>query len=323
MMMLKKLLLGLMVLVLVGAIGFVGYFKLMLPRDIPVPSMQLPTDPAIIERGKYLANHVAVCMDCHSKRNWDFYAGPLVPGTLGQGGEVFDEDSGLPGTVISKNITPYSLGDWSDGELYRVITGGLQKNGDALFPLMPYDAYRTMDKDDLLAIMAYLRTLSPIENDVPKHQLGFPLNLIVNAIPKEAELRQVNREDTLEYGEYLANLAGCTWCHTPLKGPQIDPSRPLAGGHEFYMEDFVVRAGNISSDEETGIGNWSQTQFIETFRRFSGEAGRSIPLAEDGFNTLMPWTMYADMKDEDLAAIYQYLMTSEPMRNAVVTFEKR
>lgn len=320
--MIKKLFIGLVLLVLVGSAGFVIYFKLVLPRDIPVPVVELPTDPEIIQRGKYLANHVAVCMDCHSKRNWEFYAGPILPGTLGQGGEVFDEGSGLPGVVTSKNITPYNLGNWSDGELFRVITGGLQKNGDALFPLMPYDAYRTMDADDLMAIMAYLRTLPSIENDVPKHQLGFPLNFIVNAIPKEAELRKVNHSDMLENGEYLATLAGCTWCHTPLKGPQIDPSRPLAGGHEFYMGDIVVRAANISSDKETGIGNWTLEQFITLFRSYQGEAGRSLPIGPDGFNTLMPWTMYADMTDEDLADIYYFLMNSEAMNNEVVAFKK-
>jgi hypothetical protein len=317
-----KLFVQIMVLLLIGVASFAGYFKLILPRDIPIPDIQLPTDPELVERGRYLANHVAVCMDCHSKRDWNYYAGPIVPGTLGQGGEVFDESSGLPGTVISKNITPYNLGDWSDGELYRAITGGLQKNGDALFPLMPYDAYRTMDRDDLLAIMAYLRTIPSIENDVPKHQLKLPLNFIVNAIPKEAELQQVDRSNILENGEYLASLAGCTWCHTPLAGPQIDPSRPLAGGHDFFIEGFVVRASNISSDKETGIGGWTREQFVERFRRFQGAAGHSLPVDEDGFNTLMPWTMFADMKDEDLEAIYQFLMASEPMSNEVVIFEK-
>ncbi|MGI9309685.1 MAG: cytochrome C, partial [Gammaproteobacteria bacterium] len=217
--MINKILSGCVALLVLGAIGFVTYFKVVLPRDIPAPAIELPTDAASIARGEYLANHVAVCMDCHSKRNWDVYAGPLVPGTLGQGGEVFDETTGLPGTIFSKNITPYSLGNWSDGELFRAITGGLRKNGDALFPLMPYDAYRTMDESDLLAIMAYLRTIPSIENEVGKQDLSFPLNFIVNAIPKEAELIQVNRDDTLEYGEYLSTLAGCTWCHTPLAGP--------------------------------------------------------------------------------------------------------
>jgi mono/diheme cytochrome c family protein len=320
--MIKKILLTVLALLMLGTAFFFFRFTVLLPRDIPVRDITLPTSAADIERGRYLANHVAVCMDCHSTRNWDYFAGPITPGTLGKGGEVFDRDTGLPGLIISKNITPYAVGDWSDGELHRAITGGLQADGDALFPLMPYDGYRTMVESDVLAIMAYLRTLTPIENEVPDHELDFPLNLIVNSIPLEAEPRTVNRNDPVEYGEYLAKLAGCTWCHTPLNPTQQSmPEELLAGGHEFYLPGGVVRATNISSDKVTGIGNWTEAQFIARFRQFQGEAGRTIPLDESGNNTLMPWTMYADMSDADLAAIYAYLMASEPRGNAVVVWD--
>jgi mono/diheme cytochrome c family protein len=320
---LKKIIFISLTIVVLGAGWFFFRFTVLLPRDIPVPKITLPSSVEGIERGRYLATHVAVCMDCHSTRNWSYFAGPISPGTLGKGGEVFDEDTGLPGRVISKNITPYNLGNWSDGELFRVITGGLQNDGDALFPLMPYDAYRTMDERDLLAIIAYLRTLEPIENDVPDHELNFPLSLIVNSIPREAELRTVNREDPIEYGEYLSKLAGCTWCHTPINATQQSISeKSLAGGHDFFMGDFVVRTANISSDKETGIGNWSLEQFIARFRQYQGEAGRTIPLGEDGFNSLMPWTMYADMTDDDLGAIYLFLMQSQPHSNDVKIYER-
>ena len=80
------------------------------------------------------------------------------------------------------------------------------------------------------------------------------------------------------------------------------------------MGGFVVRSANISPDTETGIGNWSLEQFIARFREYQGESGRTIPLGDDGFNTLMPWTMYADMTDADLGAIYAFLMQSETAR---------
>jgi mono/diheme cytochrome c family protein len=297
-------------------------FTVLLPRDIPVADVTLPTSAEEIERGRYLANHVAVCMDCHSQRNWDYFAGPIVPGTLGGGGEVFDRDTGLPGRLISKNLTPYALGGWSDGEIHRAITGGLQKDGDALFPLMPYDGYRNMDQRDVLAIIAYLRTLAPIDNDVPDHELDFPLNLIVNSIPVAAEPRPVNRNDPMEYGGYLARVAGCIWCHTPINATQQSvPEQLLAGGHEFYLQGRVVRAVNISSSPATGIGGWTQEQFIARFRRYQGEAGRTIPLDSTGNNSLMPWTMYADMTDADLAAIYAYLMASAPQSNRVMAWD--
>jgi hypothetical protein len=326
--MLKKSLLAITALLTLATAFFFLRFTVLLPRDIPIPDITLSTDAATIERGRYLANHVAVCMDCHSTRNWDYYAGPIVEGTLGKGGEVFDQSTGLPGVIISKNITPHALSDWSDGELYRAITGGLQKDGDALFPLMPYDAYRTMAQDDVLAIMAYVRSLAPIANDTPDHQLDFPLNLIVNAIPLAAEPLLVNRQDTslagqVEYGGYLAQMAGCTWCHSPVNATQqAIPEQSLAGGHEFVLPNGkVVRATNISSDPEFGIGSWTEAQFIARFRQYQGEAGRRIPLGEDRNNTLMSWTLFAGMTDGDLGAIYQYLMASEGRGNGVVVWE--
>jgi hypothetical protein len=139
-----------------------------------------------------------------------------------------------------------------------------------------------------IAFIAYLSTLDPIENDVPDHQLNFPLSLIVNAIPREAELRNVNRDDPVEYGEYLSQLAGCTWCHTPINATQQTiPEQLLAGGHEFAMGASVVRAANISPDPETGIGNWALEQFIARFREYQGDGARTTPVGEDGFNTLM------------------------------------
>ena len=321
--MLKKTILTIVGLTALGTAFFFFRFTVLLPRDIPIPDITLPTAAAEIERGRYLANHVAVCMDCHSTRNWDYFAGPVVPGTLGKGGEVYDQSTGLPGVIISKNITPYALGDWSDGEIHRAITGGLQADGDALFPLMPYDGYRTMDQRDVLAIIAYLRTLTPIANDVPDHQLDFPLNLIVNAIPLAAEPQTINHDDPVEYGGYLAQVAGCIWCHTPTNATQQSvPEQLLAGGHEFVLPNGkIVRATNISSDPATGIGNWTQAQFIARFRQYQGEAGQTIPMGEDGNNTLMSWTLFAGMTDEDLAAVYAYLMASEPRSNAVVVWD--
>jgi len=319
---LKKFLAACLLLIVLGVGGSVLYFTVLLPRNIPVPDVRVGADPELVERGRYLANHVAVCVDCHSSRDWSYFAGPIKPGTIGKGGETFDRSSGLPGVVVSKNITPYSLADWSDGELYRVITGGIDRDGNALFPLMPYDAYRFMDADDLLAIIAYLRSLEPIENDVPSHQLDFPLNLIVNSIPRAAELREIDHSDQFEYGEYLSTLAGCTWCHSPLnQTQQVIEELALSGGHAFPMGDYVVNAGNISSDRDTGIGAWTLEQFIARFRQYQGE-GEWMPLAEGGFNSLMPWTRYADMSDEDLAAIYAFLMQSRPIRNPVQTWTR-
>ena len=77
-------------------------------------------------------------MDCHSTRDWMRFAGPVVKGTEGKGGDKFDESIGFPGTIYAKNITPAALGNWTDGELVRAITMGINKKEEALFPMMPY-----------------------------------------------------------------------------------------------------------------------------------------------------------------------------------------
>ena len=77
----------------------------------------------------------------------------------------------------------------------------------------------------------------------------------------------------------------------------------------------------ISPDKASSFGNWTEAQFIARFRQYQGEAGRTIPLGADGNNTLMSWTLFAGMTDGDLAAIYVYLMASEPRGNGVVVWE--
>ena len=121
----------------------------------------------------------------------------------------------------------------------------------------------------------------------------------------------------------FAQMAGCTWCHTPVNATQqAIPEQLLAGGHEFVLPNGkVVRATNISSDKEFGIGNWTEELFIARFRQYQGEAGQTIPVGDEGNNTLMSWTLFAGMTDEDLAAMYAYLMASEARGNPVIVWD--
>ncbi|HNU18349.1 MAG TPA: hypothetical protein PKH56_11025, partial [Saprospiraceae bacterium] len=106
------------------------YVKTMLPSVGNAPDTKVEMSPANIERGKYLANHVSVCIDCHSTRDWSLFAGPPIAGTEGKGGEVFDQKMGFPGKYVAPNITPFHLKDWKDGEIFRAITSGVSKNGN-------------------------------------------------------------------------------------------------------------------------------------------------------------------------------------------------
>lgn len=300
--------------------GVAAYVRLALPNVGPPPDLHVGSDPELVVRGEYLARHVTVCVDCHSERDWTMFAGPIVPGTEGKGGELFGQDAGLPGEFYASNITPAALRSWTDGELARAITAGVTRTGEALFPIMPYPAYAHLTPRDLEAIIAYVRTLAPIENAVADRQLAFPMNLIVRTIPQAAPpARTVDPNDPVAYGKYLVQIAACAECHTPAKDGAKVVGMELAGGFEFRTPAGAVRSRNITPDVETGIGSWDRQRFVATFKAFAPEHGRMRLAAEAGYNTPMPWAMYGGMTEEDLAAIYDYLRTVPPIRNAVPT----
>ena len=81
---------------------------------------------------------------------------------------------------------PPGSASYSDGELVRAVTTGVARDGRAMFPLMPYTNYGQLASDDIQAMLAYVRTLSRIDHQVPARSLDFPMNLIVNIIPTAA-----------------------------------------------------------------------------------------------------------------------------------------
>ena len=178
-----KVLVILVVLILLGVGAALGYLFLALPKVEPPTALKVAGTPDQVARGAYLANHVTVCLDCHSKHDTGRYANPVVPGTQGEGGEVFGHAQGFPGEVHPSNITPAALADWSDGEVMRAMTSGISRDGQPLFPLMPYPVYAQLSQGDAEAIVAYLRTLPARGTVAPPRTLDFPLSLIVRTIP--------------------------------------------------------------------------------------------------------------------------------------------
>jgi mono/diheme cytochrome c family protein len=278
---------------------------------------------ARLERGKYLAHHVALCMDCHSTRDWSKLNGPMVDGTWGKGGEIFDQKMGFPGKYLSANITPYHLKDWTDGELYRVITTGVSKDGHALFPVMPYLNYGKMDKEDIYAIIAYIRSLPEIANDVPKSEGDFPMSIIVNTIPKKASHEAIpSKSDKLAYGKYLLNAAACAECHTQrVKGEPVE-GMDLAGGMKFVMPGGDLYSKNITPDTETGIGDWTEDDFVKKFKIYADSSYTPPAIKPGEFQSIMPWQMYGGLTEEDLKAMFAYLRTVKPVKNKINLFEK-
>lgn len=319
-----KYVLALLLLVVITALSMASYVKFALP-DVPlIAGIKVDTSSERVARGKYLAHHVAVCMDCHGTRDWSHFAGPMVPGNLGGGGERFGKEMGFPGVFYAPNITPFALKDWTDAELFRAITSGVSRDGRALLPLMPYPNYGKMDKEDIYDIIAYIRTLAPVENKVPVSVADFPVSLLINTMPVKAALTQRPfADDKIARGRYLVNMAGCADCHSKVDKGLVIAGTEFGGGREFQQPAGIVRSCNITSDNETGIGNWSRDAFVQSFKKYRDTAYQLPALGRGDLNSPMPWTMYAGMSDQDLEDIYYYLKSIKPIVNKVVRYEKR
>jgi mono/diheme cytochrome c family protein len=309
-----KVIFKIVLVLLIIVAGIIGYVKWFMPSVGKPEDIKVELTPERIKHGEYLANSVAVCMDCHSTRDWSGYAGPLTEGTNGKGGERFGTEMGFPGEFYSKNITPHNLKDWTDGEIFRVITTGVNKKGKAMFPVMPYLNYGKMDREDIYDIIAYIRSLPEIKSETKESEADFPMSIIMNTIPKKAAfVKKPNPADSVAYGQYLITMASCGDCHTQFDKGEFIKGTEYGGGREFNFPGGVVKSANITP-HATGIGTWTRERFIKTFKQYQDTSYKSpkIDIMKQ-FNTPMPWMMYSRMTESDLSSIYQFLKTVKPI----------
>lgn len=295
------------------------------PKIEKAPDIKIEPTAERLARGKYLFNSVYACVDCHSQRDFSKLTMPVIPGTEGMGGQKFSEEFSIPGTIYTRNITPAGVGHWTDGELFRAITEGVNKDGDPLFPIMPYLVYGKQDREDIYSVIAYMRTLPPIQNDVPEKELDFPLNFIERTIPEKSNFtKRPDPLDKIAYGKYLVDGASCSDCHTPSEDGKPKMDEYLSGGMEIPMPvNKILRTANITPDKETGIGSWTKEQFISRFKSSLAPEYRNTRVNPGEYNTVMPWSIYGTMKEEDLGAIYDYLMSIKPFKKQIVKFEQK
>ena len=317
----KKYLLGGFVglVALVGAIF--GYLVLRKPAMAPPSSIKIEATAARLERGAYLFHNLLDCGGCHSERDMTKFGAPFVAGGTGKG-QIFPPELGLPGKVVPSNITPdmeTGIGSWTDGEKIRAIREGVSKDGRALFPMMPYASFRHLPDEDLYSLLAYLDSLPPVKNKLPKTELDFPVNLMVKSAPQPVigAVSPVDKSNPVKYGEHLVTVAGCINCHTQEERGEIIKGKEFAGGREFNYGKFMVRSANITPDPETGLGAWDEHRFLSKFHGYKAMADGTPPPANQGNFTLMPWLAFAKASDEDLCAIFAYLKTLRPINNPV------
>jgi mono/diheme cytochrome c family protein len=209
------------------------------------------------------------------------------------------------------------LKDWTDDEIARAITKGINRNGDTLFPLMPYHSFSRLTRDDIYSVIAYLRTLPSLDSVKPKRQLAIPPSMF-GPLPANDIAQNVKPDpsDKVNYGRYMITAAACGECHTP-RTPQGAPifERAYSGGFVFRTPFFNVAVANITPDSATGIGTWTEDAFVQKFRTNASE--EVVNRNPGRMNTIMPWEQYGKMKDEDLRAIYAFLRTVPPINNKV------
>ena len=267
----------------------------------------LPTraDDALVKRGQYLVNGPMACSNCHGTRAEDF---SIVPGKEFAGGfhlvdPAFD--------VFAANITPdkeTGIGNWTDEQIMTAIRRGIDPEGKIIFPPMPVPTYNNLSDDDVKAVVAYLRTLKPVHNQVSESKWNIPQQ----AMPPPKGTPAPPMSDKLAYGRYIVTAqAHCFECHTPV-GPQgPDMSKLGAGGMDIQLAPGMdVRTPNITSDPETGIGKWTDQQIKDALTKGVTPTGQHL-------SPPMPFPWFKNMTPEDLDAVVAFVRTIPPVVNKV------
>jgi mono/diheme cytochrome c family protein len=276
---------------------------------LPALAPAAPT-PAELARGRYVFGATGGC-GCHTAKGQPVNAG----------GRRYD----LPfGTIYSTNITPDTktgIGGWTDEQIISAIRLGLRPNGERLIPVHPYTVFNGMAAEDLKALVAFLRTTTPVNRANQPKKIGVPLfesvflpTWLAAFAPREtppptAPVAGVAR------GEYLVRAVGhCGECHSPRTVTQATDNSRFLAGNPKGPEDAAVP--NITPDADTGIGKWSVEQIAEylgTGNRPDGDvAGGLMGEVIDG--TLAG---YKDMTKADRVAIAQYLKSIPAVKNRV------
>ena len=316
----KKLLTIVVLLVLVAILGITAIFS-WLPRSAPPSAEKVEVTPERLARGEYLFSAVLGCPVCHSERDFSLFGAPPIP-PFGGGRACTKPDKplpglaeagGLPGTICFRNISPHAtgIGAWSDGEVLRAMREGIDRDDNALFPIMPAFIYSQLSDEDARAVLTYVRSLQPVDNLLPDTEVNFPVSWLIRLLPKplQGPVHHPDESDPIAYGKYLATQARCAFCHSPRDSRSRQPIEgfEFAGGVAFQGRQGRMYSTNLTT-HPSGLGDMNLDEFIALFRRGEVPATQEI--------NLMPWTYFGNMTDADLTAIFAYLQTVEAVEYA-------
>ena len=279
---------GLIGLVLVLSAAVYGFSEARYRKQwavTPEP-ISIPADSASIARGSHLVHSLGGCIDCHGEN---------------LAGRKMVDDPAF-GRIYSLNLTRGKGGAaaaLSDGDFVRAIRHGIGPNGRAL-KIMPSRDYDNFTDADLASVIAYLRSLPPVDNEVPPPSVG-PLAralMVAGKLPilhaerinhSRGHLASLTPSVTAEYGGYLASV-GCKGCH----GPQLAGGPIADGPPEWPPAANLTPAGNLK--------NWTEADFKRLLREGKRPDGTPV-------NPVMPWKIVGNMTDDEISAIWLYLKT--------------
>jgi mono/diheme cytochrome c family protein len=249
----------------------------------------------MLRRGKYLTD-AGDCVACHTAENGQPFAG----------GRPIETPFGI---IYSPNITPdheTGIGDWSEDAFYRALHSGIGPDGTRLYPAFPYPYFTKMTRDDVQAIFAYLKTLTPVKHRRPNPELMWPLQYREfllgwdwlffkegTYVPDPQKSAEWNR------GAYLVQGAGhCGACHTPknfLGGDNTD--RRLQGGN---IQNWFAPV--LANSERNGLGSWSVDDVVEYLK-----TGRNKHSGAGALMSEVVANSTSKLDDADLHAIAVYI----------------
>jgi len=258
----------------------------------------------LVERGDYLVNAVMACDGCHTPRT---PAGFVMEKRFSGGSQVWDEAAY---TVRGANITPdrdTGIGGWTPDELRRALIEGVRPNGVTLAPQMPFPFYRILTPRDADAIVAYVRTVAPVRNEVPPSVYKAAIHS--PTIPgAEQPIGEEALKDPVKRGFYLATLAHCMECHARRPDGTHDYQNGWGkGGHEMKGPFGSVTVRNITSHPLKGIGGWTDAEIKRALVEGVGRDGRpfKLPMARQIY--------FKKMTDDDLNAMVAWVHTIPPL----------
>jgi len=306
---------GLVLLVVVMAVGaLAAYIQVTgIPRYAPGRvTLAVEATPARVERGRTIAR--SLCAECH-----------MNPTTGQLTGKLMSEAPPEFGPIVSRNITQdrtHGIGDWTDGELVYVLRTGVTRDGRYLPPPMPKLVH--MSDEDLASVVAFLRSDDPLVQpaavDPPgRSQPSFLIKFLTHVAftPEKyptAPIPDPPAGDQVALGRYINTSFDCYACHsadfTKMDIAEPEKSAGFMGGGNTVIDiaGRPVRTANLTMDPETGIGAWTEEQFVRTLR--SG-------IRPDGRPLRYPMVPQVEFTDRELSAVYAYLKTVPVIRNDV------